>query len=78
MDQTHKHICHICHGKMHQAITDRTFHFQMPGNPVIQAKTITVTEFVCGDCGEIIYESTEARRIQNILMEAGWQPIHHE
>lgn len=60
-------ICHICHGKMHLTVMPQTFTQQDRESKVITSKTIDVTGYLCENCGEIVYTSDEAKRIEDIM-----------
>lgn len=60
--------CHVCHGKMFPSVMSQTFQRQDPESKVITSKKIDVTGFVCENCGEIVYTSAEAKRIEDIML----------
>jgi hypothetical protein len=68
------HICHICGGKMHQALETKEYQKNPPkincaeyqNNIPVTVKDVKV--FRCIDCGEGILEAEEAKRIENIVM----------
>ena len=70
MDTGRAHICHVCHGKMFEAVVNRTFHRQDPNTKIVTSKSLDITVFKCPDCGEEIYTSDEAKRIENAFENA--------
>lgn len=59
------YVCHICGGKMNPRTVKETFHRKDKNTEIVTSKTIT--EFICENCGERIFESNEVQRIENIL-----------
>jgi YgiT-type zinc finger domain-containing protein len=56
------HICHICGGKMHQALETKEYCYN---NIPVTVKDVKV--FRCVNCGEGILESEEAKRVEWII-----------
>ena len=56
-------ICHTCGNKMFPAIKDFEYRHK---NDVIIVKDITC--YICSDCGEVIYTSEEAKRIEEAII----------
>ena len=59
--------CHVCHGKMLPCDKAQSFTRQDPVSKVITTKSIVVSCYICPVCGEIVYTSEEAKRIEDIL-----------
>ena len=59
--------CHICHGKMLPCEREQSFTRQDPVSKVITTKSIVISCYVCPVCGEIVYTSDEAKRIEAIM-----------
>ncbi len=57
------HICHICGNKMYPQVTDETYIYQ--GKSVLVSN---VRSFKCYCCNEVILESSEVKRIEQIVV----------
>lgn len=63
MQMSDYRICHTCGNKMFPAIKDFEYRHK---NEIIIVKDINC--YICSDCGEVIYTSEEAKRIEEAII----------
>lgn len=64
---TGMHICHNCRGNMAPCEYEHIFHIPKQNAEV---KVRGINAHKCAGCGEVIYSSTEAKRIDEAIKNA--------